>query len=899
MPVARGPACLFPQFPQKASASVTFRPHCVQNGIGFQKNGPGHRPFPFSPPYESTVRHSHLFRQALIHPVYSRMPNVIGNPPSLAAFFDVWRRNRGEFLRFEGDRGLVHLSYAEAGDRAAAFAVRLRSAEIGKGERLVIWGENRPEWVVALWGCLLEGVIAVPVDFRSSPAIVANIIRITTARALLIGPDLHSPAEIPCPVWPLTSVLEGRVVHATGFPPGEPDQVAEILFTSGATGEPKGVTLTHRNILANLKPIDHEIDKYRKYMGPFTPLRFLNLLPLSHMFGQSMSALIPPMIAGQVFFQPGYSPREAAQLIRRRRISVMVCVPQMLDLLREYVIAAFPEAAEPPRAKKWYARWWQYRRIHRHFGWKFWAFVVGAAALDPALEEFWGKIGYVTIQGYGLTETAPVATLNHPFHASKGSVGKPIGGVQIRIAADGEVLLRGENVTPGYYGESGPGPSDTDGWLHTGDIGELNATGHLKILGRKKELIVSPDGLNVYPEDVERVLNAQPCVVESAVVAAREGSRELVHAVLVLHPGIAPQTPVGAANRLLEAHQRIRGFSLWPGDGLPRTSGTNKLKRGEVAKWVAGVPLATRPTAGGAVEEIIAKFAGRAVAPGATLDELGLSSLDRIQLLMELEQRSGGRVDEAAFATARTVADLTHLPAAAGLPVADRFAFPEWNRSLAARALRRVALPPVLQLARLFAWITVSGLENLQHVDGPVIFAANHQSHLDVPAILRALPARWRYRLAPAMAREFFDAHFHQERHSKLEWFTSSLNYYLACLVFDAFPLPQRESGTREALRYAGQLAADGYSILIFPEGKRTDGGELAVFRPGTAMLASRLNLTVIPVCLSGLQKVLHKTARFPTPGRARIRFGKPLQLQGEDYPQLAETLREAVSKLL
>ena len=149
------------------------------------------------------------------------------------------------------------------------------------------------------------------------------------------------------------------------------------------------------------------------------------------------------------------------------------------------------------------------------------------------------------------------------------------------------------------------------------------------------------------------------------------------------------------------------------------------------------------------------------------------------------------------------------------------------------------------------------------------------------------------------MAREFFDAHFHKQRHSNLERFTSSLNYYLACLVFDAFPLPQRESGTREALRYAGQLAADGYSLLIFPEGKRTVAGELAVFRPGTAMLASRLNLAVIPVGLSGLQNVLHKTARFPTPGRARIRFGKPLQLKGEDYPRLAETLREAVSKLL
>jgi long-chain acyl-CoA synthetase len=820
------------------------------------------------------------------------MPNVIGNPPSLAAFFDAWRRNKGTFLRFEGDRGLVETTYTETASRAAAFARRLRESGIGKGERLVFWGENRPEWVIAVWGCLLEGVIAVPVDFRSSPAVAGNITTITNARALLIGPGLHPPEGLNCQIWPFTELLTAANSQSDSFAAAPPDQVAEILFTSGATGEPRGVTITHRNILANLKPIDHEIDKYRKYMGPFSPIRFLNLLPLSHMFGQSMAALIPPMIAGEVYFQPGYAPGEAARLIRHRRISVMVCVPQMLDLLREYIIAAFPEAKEPAHAKKWYGRWWQFRRIHRHFGWKFWAFVVGAAALDPGLEEFWGKLGYVVIQGYGLTETAPVATLNHPFHASKGSVGKPIGGVEIRIAEDGEVLLRGENVTPGYYGDSGPGIRDSDGWLHTGDIGALSADGNLKILGRKKEVIVSPDGLNVYPEDVERALNTQPGVRESAAVA----NRELVHAVLVLEPGAAPDAIVSAANRGLETHQRIRGFSVWPGDALPRTSGTGKLKRGEVAKWVAGAPVPTRD-AGGGVEEIIARIAGRSIDPGSSLDELGLSSLDRIQLLMELEQRTGGQVDESVFASARTVADLAHLKPSSTTP--EPAVFPEWSKSLTARALRRIALPLVLPLVRIFAWIKVAGLENLRDLKGPVIFAANHQSHFDVPSVFIALPARWRYHVAPAMAKEFFEAHFHPERFSARKWFTNSLNYLLACLVFNAFPLPQRETGTREALRYAGQLTADGYSILIFPEGKRTDAGELSAFRSGTAMLASRLNLTVVPVRLTNLEKVLHKTARFPTPGRARVAFGKPLHVTGDDYAHLTQQIQQAVADLV
>ncbi len=235
-----------------------------------------------------------------------------------------------------------------------------------------------------------------------------------------------------CPIWPMRGIARQLAEHEVSFPPSAPDEVAEVLFTSGATGEPKGVTITHRNILANLTPIDQGIEKYRRYMAPFRPIRFLNLLPLSHMFGQSMAAFIPAMIGGQVFFMPGSSPRDAAHLIHRRRISVLVCVPQMLELLRDYVLQTIPEAAAPGRAGKWYGRWWQYRRVHRLFGWKFWSFVVGAAPLDPDLEEFWRKLGYVVIQGYGLTETAPVATLNHPFETRKGSVGKPIAGVEIQ-----------------------------------------------------------------------------------------------------------------------------------------------------------------------------------------------------------------------------------------------------------------------------------------------------------------------------------------------------------------------------------------------------------------------------------------------------------------------------------
>jgi long-chain acyl-CoA synthetase len=225
--------------------------------------------------------------------------------------------------------------------------------------------------------------------------------------------------------------------------------------------------------------------------------------------------------------------------------------------------------------------------------------------------------------------------------------------------------------------------------------------------------------------------------------------------------------------------------------------------------------------------------------------------------------------------------------------------FPWWNRTWPARALRRVSLPTwILPLARVFAWIRVEGLEHLDDIHGPVIFAANHQSHIDTPAILWALPARWRYRVAVAMAKEFFTAHFFPRDYPFTARLTNGLNYYLASLFFNAFPLPQREAGARETLRYIGDLASEGWSVLIFPEGKRTMSGEINAFRPGIGMIGSRLGLPVVPVRLEGLDRVLHQKARMATPGRARVIFGVPLSLHGDDYAALAQQVEEAVRRL-
>jgi long-chain acyl-CoA synthetase len=861
---------------------------------------------------------------------------------TLLDFFADLSALEGEFVAYDDGYRTWSYRYGEVAAAARDFAARLGGAGIGKGQAIAVWAENRAEWIVALWGCLLRGAVLVPIDYRASADFLARVAAIVEARAVLVGDVVDRDAlTVSVPVWPISDLRspdtrptadragdtiapsgDGSAAGVSRMAAGEDageaaitaDDTAEIIFTSGATSEPKGVVITHRNILANIVPIEREMAKYKKYARPFLPIRFLNLLPLSHMFGQAMATFVPPMLPGTVVFMRSYAPQDIVRQIHDRRISVLVCVPKMLEVLREHILRVAPEAARAPVTKMhWVRRWWMFRRIHRMFGFKFWAMVVGAAPLDPELEAFWGRLGFLVVQGYGLTETAPIVTLNHPLQAARGAVGKPIPGVEVNIAEDGEILVRGENVTRGYFNA----PEETreafrDGWFHTGDIGEFDEKGRLHIRGRKKEMIVTPEGLNVFPEDVERALNATPGVKESAVVGAPVpgSTSERVQAILVVEPGTEVDEVVRHANARLADHQKIRAAALWSGGELPRTEGTRKLKRRELRQWLlsAGGSLPQGPSHRGerSVASVLERFApGRAIGPATTIDELGLSSLERVELMMALEEALQITIDEARFAAATTVAELETLsaPLEGGAPAVvtapEQFAFPSWNRSLPVRTLRRASLPTwILPLGRFWVDLEVSGLEHLRDVAGPVIFAANHQSHFDTPVILDALPTRWRYRVATAMAKEFFKAHFYPEQHTRGQWFTSSLNYYLAAAFFNAFPLPQREAGTRQTLRYIGELVGSGYSILIYPEGKRTDRGEINRFQPGVGMIAARLGVPVVPVRLEGLDRVLHQRWKFPVRGSASVAFGSPISLRGNDYAALAGLVEEAVRRL-
>src|SRR5580704_15201529 len=541
-----------------------------------------------------------------------------------------------------------HWSYQRVAEAAFRFARELEARGIGKGDRVFLWGPNSAEWVAVFWGCALRGVVVVPLDDIATPDFFLRVHQQVSAK-LLVASHAHLQRSIP--TLALEGLSEGLTPRSSSpFAPAElaPTDILEIVFTSGTTADPKGVVISHANVLANLAPLEAEIRNYLKYERFVHPVRFLNLLPLSHVFGQFLGMFLPPLLGGTVVFQETLKPSDVIRTIRRERISVLVTVPRVLQSLKEKIerdlsnnhrLEQFQAAFRASQSKHFLRRWWIFRHLRRQFGWKFWAFISGGAALDCTTEEFWDRLGYAVIQGYGLTETTSLISVNHPFRLGKGSIGKVLNGREVKLAEDGEILVRGGGLAAGYW--NGEALGDAQGWYRTGDVGELDAEGNLYFKGRKKEVIVTPAGMNIYPEDLEAALRRQPEVKDALVVALpRDGNAEPC-AVLILRPGNNyPERVVASANQSLAEYQRMRTWVVWPEEDFPRTS-TQKPRRNVVEQTVrAQQPGLSRPS--DSLAELITRATGRPTNLSTDADlesDLNLTSLDRVELLSALEDR--------------------------------------------------------------------------------------------------------------------------------------------------------------------------------------------------------------------------------------------------------------------
>jgi long-chain acyl-CoA synthetase len=777
----------------------------------------------------------------------------------------------------------------------------LQNRGMEDGDRVLLWAPNSPSWVIAYLGILLGGGVAVPLDKGSAPDFTARVVTQTEPVLALVSKSIPESARgLSVPVLPVED-LPRLLYHSQETfrePKSGGEGLAQIMYSSGTTGEPKGVMLTHRNLIRNVEtgletmPLDPEST-------------VLSLLPLSHMLEQIVGLLIPLRSGANVVYLPSRQPNTILRALRWEGISAMVLVPQALQMLMSHIEREVDRRGSTALWRLLHrlapslpvaARKLIFRSVHRELGGNLQFLACGGAFLDPSLARKWESLGVPILQGYGTTEATALVTLSSLDDRRLGTVGRVPRGQELIIAPDGEILLRGENVSSGYWRNPvATQEAYRDGWYCTGDLGYLDPDGYLHFKGRKKNLIVLADGMNVYPEDMENQLNLRPEILEAVVVGLpQEDGRVQVHAVVLADDPDGVDMAIREANCLLAPHQQVRGFSIWPGEDLPRTH-TLKVKRHEVSAALDREGKVGKKRMGAAkrqattdLRDLVAQVSGvprEEIGSQSSLGlDLSLDSLSIVELLCLIEEEMGLCVEEGCIPHQATLGDLQAILADVQ-PAEASTSFQEWRLRFPARAartlLQRMLMDPFLGL---LCPTRVGGLEILEDLPGPFLLTANHTSHLDTLTVLKVLPKRHRWRLSVAAAADY--------------WFASPLLGSLSALVFNSFPMARR-GNVRPSMQHTVDLIDCGWSVLIFPEGTRSLSGEMQSFKPGVGLLAVETGVPVVPMYLRGVHAILPKGAQVPRRGRVEVTIGAPLRFPPEmDHTRAAQQLEREIRSL-
>jgi len=810
-------------------------------------------------------------------------------------------------------------SYRDLADIVPRIARHLSESGLKKGDRVITFGVNRPEYGIAILGALRAGAIIVPLDVNSTAEFVDKIARRTRASAVLVTQQTKErAAALGLPVHEM-ELLPDKSRGKVPLPKPDvgPDDLAEVMFTSGTTGEPKGTMLTHRNLLSNAITATQIFP-----IGPSQ--RLLSFIPLSHIFEQGPGFLCVLVAGASVVYPTSRQPAVVRRTFKERKVSMILITPAAVRSLfiaierkaeQDGKGAIFAKLRRLARRLPMALRRIVFTSVHSQFGGRFRYIVSGGAALDPSIGEAWRELGVDVLQGYGLSETSPALTFNRLDANRFGSVGVPVPGVEVKIAEDGEVLAKGPNIFKGYWENDEATRAALDGeWFHTGDLGKFDEDGFLWLHGRKKDMIALPDGLKVYPEDIENLIANDPRIQQIAtaqrptvgivVGLERPGEQMHVHAVFV-----EPKDPQAVAqivrdtNTKLSGAQQIRGWTVWPDEQFPTTP-TQKVKKREVIERILtmGKEESPRPASTAVqrelseIEGIVARVANVGadrVWPEAQLSaDVGLDSLGRVDLLGVIEEELGVYIDDAALAPSATVKDLEAMVAAARDNKPDTGIF-GWPLSPLVRSLGLILQQfLVWPLVHLFYRVKVTGTEKLNGLRGPVMFAPNHCLHWDNGIILTSIPIAWRWKLAVAAAAD--------------DVFGNRLNGLISAVLANAFPLA-REGAIRRSLELLGARLDRKFSVLIYPEGKLTLGGPLQPFKSGTGLIAVEGGTPVVPMKLKiGNVSILDHWDRKWEPFRANgwrgnveVVFGDPIYFPAGTPPADATAkLQAAVAAL-
>ena len=791
-------------------------------------------------------------------------------------------------------------------DYKKLYSYILRSAQylekrgVKQGDKIILWGPNSPEWLLAFFGTVYLGAVVVPVDLKAT---VLNVKKIQESSGAKFAFKTKQKSELG-----VDAIYFEDLVHdlknceeiETVSSPDENDMV-ELVYTSGTTGDPKGVIITHKNLVSNFEAGRRRIDLSEND-------RMLSVLPLSHLFEQTGDMLAPISAGAMICYLSVIKPSAIFAALKEEDITIFVMVPRLLQGIKRKIREKFHSPLKgklffvlsaaskklPPAARK--ALWFF---VHKKFGKSFRFFVSGGSALDSDTADFWEMLGFDVSEGYGLTECSPILTIKEPGSIVKKSVGKALDNVDLKIGSDGEILAKGSNVFSGYYhNEEKTKEVFADGWFLTGDIGEIDADGNLFIKGRKKDVIVTAAGINVYPDDVEDILNEIPGVKESAVIGLNNSGNEEVHAVLILdNADLDADLIIGTANEKLDSSQKILGWSLWQEEEFPKTT-TLKIKKNMVREKIKDSDKQTAHVVEhGKIEKLILLIIPD---PSAVIrddlllySDLKLDSIGRVELVSAIEREFDVDFEEELINEKTTVGKLKECineKKASGRKSSNII----WNYSRPMKVLRGCFLNWFgINFIKIWCRIEARGTENLKKITGPVIFAPNHLSYLDQTVVLAGMPKELRHNVATAAREEFF----RPDKKNILFYFWRRAFFYFLAFGYGIFSLSQK-SNFKENLQFIGKLMDRGEHIILFSEGERSRTGEMLPLKKGIAILVRNLQIPVVPVRITGTDRILHRDWAMPKRGKTVVSFGEPICFGNETQEEILRIIREGIERL-
>jgi long-chain acyl-CoA synthetase len=835
-------------------------------------------------------------------------------------------------------------TFSAVWQEARSAAGWLREHGIAAGDRVALWAENSPEWALAYLGIYLAGAVVVPLDAQYTERELQTILGFAGCKLMLCSEGKKAVAQT---IIPQVRTIDGDspFFKATPIPVNgigrRPEELMAVIYTSGTTGDPKGVCLSVGNIFSNLQAI-------LKLNLVTIDDTLLALLPFHHCYSLTTSVLLPLVVGGSATLCLSLRGPDMIAAMRDTNITVVLGVPKLFEGLDRAILDKVRLASSLKQRtfrsltgfSRKVRRWTGlnpgkilFRSIHRTFGKSFRFFVSGGAKLDPAIAERFLDLGIKVVEGYGLTEMAPVVSFNPVNRIKPGTVGVPLSGVEVKIdnpnsEGVGEIIVRGPNIMLGYDRR----PQDTaevirNGWFFTGDLGFIDAEGYISITGRAKEVIVLSSGKNIYPEDLERYYEKSPIVKEICAmpVELTDGRVERLCAVVVPESDElrrikatsvydALHQEITTLSQGLPTYMRVTDLKIVTNE-FPRTR-LGKLRRAEIRRMVfdevaeavsvlspADQALLALPLADRLLARLrdLTRYEGE-ILPRHNLElDLGIDSLSRIELGVILEQEFGMTIPPDQAVDINTVGDLLKRLSADATQAAGRASWREilqnpvspslselFNlqrgrlRQGSLNLLRGVALG----LSKELFPLDVRGLENVP-TDKPYLLCPSHSSLLDSILVYLVLPD-------DLMEKTFFLG--------AAEYFESALMRWLGRA---GRVIPTATSDTvLTSLRRAAEVLRLGKTLCIFPEGHITRDGFLQRPRPGAAILACELGVPIVPVLVRGTYEILsyaHPGFRFRPVG---LTFGPAIlppvkeKYENADYAALMNTWQQTLIRL-